>query len=161
MEPRIIKGHIYLCKETLKGSYRKGRIYECQHNDTMFNDTEMTKFSCGFITNDQGNTGHAWPYDPANHPWATEKDKWTDYFKDLGEKPAGMIIAPYEVGDMVKWYCDDDGKVHRSKVTGLQIKVGKTGIPYFTFTTRIKFKGTMQDASFSMREVSQAEGKSY
>jgi len=88
MEPRIIKGHQYRCKKSVidqnkKVYYLKGGVYRC---DVEFHyplpDSEMARFSCGFITNEFGNDGHAWPYDPEHHPLCS--DKWTDYFEDLG-----------------------------------------------------------------------------
>ena len=90
MEPRIIKGHRYLCKKTVKGQnkktyYIKGKMYKCEQ-ETPYPDNEFqpdAKHMVGVITNELGNISHCWPYDPAHHLWCN--DRWTDYFEDLGE----------------------------------------------------------------------------
>lgn len=90
MEPRLIKGHIYKCKKSVIGKdrtvyYQKGNTYKCER-DTPYPDNEYepsAKHMVGVITNEFGNTGHCWPYDPAHHLWCN--DRWTDYFEDLGE----------------------------------------------------------------------------
>ena len=155
MEPRIIKGHIFRCKENLKGRYRKGRIYECEY-ESLHSSGITDIYSCGFITNDVGNIHHAWPYFPTLNPLAKEDDRWTDYFEDLGEKPADMVITPYAVGDTVSWFCYDDYDVHKSKILSLEIKVVKNREPIITYYTRIKFKGRMQDAHFTMNNIRDA-----
>lgn len=159
MEPKIIKGHLYKCKENVGKSYTKGRVYMCEHEVPGNNDSDSI-YACGFITNNQGNTGHAWPYQPDKHPWTKDdaaRNRWSTIFDDLGEKPHGIILCPYEVGDCVKWYCDDDGKTHTSKITAISIEIGANGVPQFTYETRIKFKGIMQLAAFTPTEIKQAE----
>lgn len=88
MEPRIIKGHRYLCKKSItrKGvggkheeCYTQGRVYLCQQYSSYPGDE---KFNCGFITDNQHMEFHGWPYNPAAHPWC--HDRWTDYFTDIG-----------------------------------------------------------------------------
>ena len=88
MEPRIIKGHKFLCKKTVvmkdsnrtrEEAYTKGKIYMCEISSYYPGD----RHSCGHITNNNGNKAHAWPYDPENHLWC--HDSWTDFFEDLGE----------------------------------------------------------------------------
>lgn len=88
MEPRIIKGHRFLCKKTVsrKGvggkseeAYTKGRVYRSEQDSPY----PGANYNCGFITNNQRMQWHAWPYFPESHPWCNEK--WTDYFDDLGE----------------------------------------------------------------------------
>lgn len=60
---------------------------------------------------------------------------------------------PYKVGDRVKWYCDDDQKVHSTKITGIDIEIDKTGHPLFTFKTRMMFKGCMSETHFGLMEI--------
>ena len=41
MEPKIIKGHLYKCKENVGKSYTKGRVYMCEqetnsHHSNLF-----------------------------------------------------------------------------------------------------------------------------
>lgn len=157
MEPKIIKGHIYKCKENCDKAYTKGRVYECEYE--VFDGNNYSKediYGCGFITNNDGNEGHAWPYHPKEHPWTKEKpeeNRWTKYFEDMGEKPHGVIISPYEVGDRVRWYCDDDAKVHTSKITAINIEIDKTGKPVFLFFTTLKWHGRTTPASFGIKEV--------
>ena len=88
MEPKIIKGHRYLCKKTvvMKGvggkpeeAYTKGKVYRCEIDSPYPGD----KHTVGHITDNRGLKWHAWPYDPQNHLWC--HDSWTDYFDDLGE----------------------------------------------------------------------------
>lgn len=152
MEPRIIKGHIFRCKENVKGCYRKGRIYECEYENVL--PTEISgRYACGFITNDKGDKGHAWPYNPKEHPFTSENDRWTDFFEDLGEKPTGMIITPYSVGDTVSWFCFDDYEIHKSKIISMEIEVVRDREPIIVYKTRIEFKGTMQEAGFTMDSI--------
>lgn len=158
MEPRIIKGHIFRCKKDVKGCYRKGRIYECEY-ENVCPELMTSKYACGFITNDTGNTGHTWPYNPKEHPLSNENDRWTDFFDDLGEKPAGMIITPYSVGDTVSWFCFDDYEIHKSKIISMEIEVVKGREPIIVYKTRIKFKGTMQEAGFTMNNIRDAHKK--
>ena len=92
MEPQLIQGHIFLCKKNVvcKGgngeiAYTQGKRYKCEVKSPCFpmNDPHFN-CSCGFITNNQGNTHHAWPYDPEHHPWC--HDSWTEFFQDLGKQ---------------------------------------------------------------------------
>lgn len=157
MEPKIIKGHLYKCKENVGKSYTKGRVYMCEQETKAPCDDI---YACGFITNNQGNTGHAWPYQPDKHPWTrdnAEDNRWSTIFDDLGERPHGIILCPYEVGDRVKWYCDDDGKTHTSKITAISVEIGANGVPQFTYETRIKFKSIMQRATIYPINIKQAE----
>ena len=86
MEPRIVGGHRYLCKKTvrMKGggkpeeAYTEGKVYPGVTDCGYPGD----KHTCGFITDNKGQA-HAWPYDPEHHLWC--HDSWTDYFDDLGE----------------------------------------------------------------------------
>lgn len=154
MEPKIIKGHLYKCKENVGKDYTKGHVYECEHENP--NAKESGDCACGYITNNQGNTGHAWPYNPENHPWTKDdpqRNRWTAYFQDLGEKPHGIILCPYEIGDSVKWYCDDDAKVHTSKIRGIRIDIDQSGKPVFTFDTVIRHKGQAAQATFGLYEI--------
>lgn len=90
MEPQIVLGHSYLCKKDVvcrggngKQSYTKGKTYVCEVSTPYQpKNNPQFRFACGFITNNQGNTHHGWPYDPENHPWC--HDSWTDFFQDLG-----------------------------------------------------------------------------
>lgn len=159
MEPRIIKGHLYRCKKSVVGGnhktyYKEGRVYECEC-DSFYPDKTWSsvdaKHSCGFITNAFGDTAHAWPYYPSLHLWSN--DKWTDFFEDLGEKPHGMIITPYAVGDTVTWFCFDDYEYHKTKILSMEIEVVKDREPIIVYKTRIKFKGRMQDATFTKKNV--------
>lgn len=83
MEPQIIKGHKFLCKKSvlMKDSkteaYTKGKIYLSQ----IYSHYSGDKHSCGYITDNQGNKAHAWPYDPKNHLWCS--DCWTDFFTHI------------------------------------------------------------------------------
>lgn len=88
MEPRIIKGHRFLCKKSvfLKGvngkieeAYTKGKVYRCEVASPYPGD----KYTIGHITDNQRMQWHGWPYFPESHPWCHEK--WTKYFDDLGE----------------------------------------------------------------------------
>ena len=82
MEPRIIKGHRFLCKkdvvmnQTKEKAYTKGKVYEGCPDCGYPGD----KHNCGFISNNKG-VAHAWPYDPQNHLWC--HDSWTEFFDDL------------------------------------------------------------------------------
>lgn len=91
MEPRIIKGHRYLCKKTVtmciikedgrekktdEEAYTKGNVYRGCSDYGYPGD----KHTCGFITDNKGDA-HAWPYDPEHHLWS--HDSWTDFFDDL------------------------------------------------------------------------------
>ena len=152
MEPRIINGHIFRCKQDVKGYYRKGIIYECECENSLSGEQE--KYSCGFITNDIGNIFHAWPYYPDRNPLCN--DSWTDFFEDLGEKPAGMVVNPYGVGDKVKWLCFDDYEVHTSKITSIEIEVVKDRGPIIVYKTRINLNGRLQEARFTMSNIRSA-----
>ena len=86
MEPRIIKGHRFLCKKdvVMKGvggrpevSYTKGKVYRCEE----YSPYPGGKHTVGYITDNQGRKWHAWPYDPQNHLWC--HDSWTEFFDDL------------------------------------------------------------------------------
>lgn len=94
LEPRIIKGHKFMCKKSVQmyvirdngtrkatdmEAYTKGKVYECEV-ETPY---PGTRYSGGCITDNQGDKGHGWSYDPAHHPWAGERR--TDFFEDLGE----------------------------------------------------------------------------
>lgn len=100
MEPRIIKGHRYLCKKTVticvigkggrekktgKRPFIKGHVY-VGDKDFGYPDETWTVASSmnsyGYIFNEQGES-HCWPYCPEYHLWC--RDRWTDYFDDLGE----------------------------------------------------------------------------
>lgn len=102
MEPRIIKGHRYLCKKTVQMAtikrdgkekmtseiaYIKGKVYCCDMDTPYPDDTwhwADKKNASGCIIDEQG-CRHSWPYDPEHHPWC--RDRWTDFFEDLGEQP--------------------------------------------------------------------------
>ena len=94
LEPRIIKGHKFMCKKSVQmyvirdngtrkatgmEAYTKGKVYECEV-ETPY---PGTRYSGGCITDNQGDKEHGWSYDPAHHPWAGTR--WTDFFEDLGE----------------------------------------------------------------------------
>lgn len=64
-----------------------------------------------------------------------------------------MIVAPYWVGDTIKWKCDDDGKVHTTKVTSLTIEVNANGKPLIHYATKMKFKGCVQTAYVSEYDI--------
>lgn len=86
MEPRIIHGHSYLCKKSVVGGnrqiyYTKGNIYKCEVNSPYAPNTPNFKYTCGHITNNFGNTYHAWPYDPQNNPLC--HDIWTEFFTEV------------------------------------------------------------------------------
>lgn len=84
MEPRIIKGHRYLCKKTVRMNRTKEEVYT--KGNEYLGEADVgypgDKHNCGFITDNSGRA-HAWPYDPEHHLWC--HDSWTDYFEDLGE----------------------------------------------------------------------------
>lgn len=89
MEPRIVKGHRFLCKKTviMKGvggkseeAYTQGKVYQCEIDSPYPGD----KHTVGHITDNRGLKWHAWPYDPEHHLWC--HDSWTMYFDDLGER---------------------------------------------------------------------------
>lgn len=83
MKPQIKIGHKFLCKKSviMKDSkteaYTKGHTYSCQIASFYPGD----KHSCGYITDNQGNKVHAWPYDPQNHLWCN--DSWTEFFTGI------------------------------------------------------------------------------
>ena len=62
--------------------YTKGKIYPCErasyYPDEKDPDAHLT---CGFITNDEGNKNHCWPYIPERHP--VSADRWTTYFEEI------------------------------------------------------------------------------
>ena len=163
MEPRIIKGHLYRCKRNVIGGnhkyyYKAGKIYECEIESTHpseCTDSNGNIHLCGYITNEFGDKGHAWPYIPEYHKFC--HDCWTDDFEDLGEKPAGMIITPYSVGDTVSWFCFDDYEIHKSKIISMEIEVVRDREPIIVYKTRIKLKGTMQEAGFTMDSIRAAQ----
>ena len=152
MEKRIAKGHIFMCKKDVVGSnhkvyYRKGHVYECVFERPYPTEVgEESKNAYGFIINDYG-SGHAWAYDTANNP--ISQDKWSDYFTDLGEKPHGLVITQYEVGDTVKWFCYEDYSVHKSKIISISIEVVKDREPIVTYYSRIRLNGNIQEVAFS------------
>ena len=100
MEPRIIKGHRYLCKKTVeiciiqkdgrekktgKKDYIKGKVYIGDSDFGYPDETwsfASTKDAYGYIFDEHG-APHCWPYNPQYHSWC--HDRWTDYFEDLGE----------------------------------------------------------------------------
>ncbi len=86
MEPRIIKGHLYKCIKSAGKFYTKGKVYECE-KETGYPEEGCwsAPHMCGVITDNQGDKGHSWPYDPEHNSLCN--DRWTDYFKDMGEKP--------------------------------------------------------------------------
>lgn len=156
MEPRIIKGHMFLCKQDVKGYYRKGRIYLCDFEPTYSQKENYTpgKDDYGYITNDMMKATHAWPYLPEKNPIC--HDRWTDFFVDLGETPNGLIVVPYSVNDTVKWHCQDDGKNHTSKILKVEIEYNGPVDIDITFYTRIRFKGSIEIATFSMKDIRRA-----
>lgn len=91
MEPKIIKGHAYRCKQTVvckgdkKASFIKGKIYYCTVDSSYpdpQNYDEGDKHLMGWLVNEQGQQ-HSWPYYPEYHLWC--HDCWTEDFEDLGE----------------------------------------------------------------------------
>ena len=100
LEPRIIKGHRYLCKQTVtmcdidrngrerklkQKAYVKGKVYvgdgDLGYPDETWHYADR-KNVYGYLIDEQGQP-HSWPYDPHNHSWC--HDRWTDFFEDLGE----------------------------------------------------------------------------
>lgn len=83
MEPRIIKGHRYLCKKSVlmngsskDESYTKGKVYVGARDYGY----PGNKHSCGYIIDNQGDY-HAWAYHPEKQVWGNQC--WTDFFDDL------------------------------------------------------------------------------
>lgn len=150
MEPKIKKNHLFLCTQTIRGYYRKGRVYESE-KDYYLSKDGCKDFSGGFITNDRGDKDHFWPFNPQQHPLC--HDSWTDYFKDLGGKPKGVVITPYAVGDTVKWHCDDDDVIRKSKILGINIECGKDAQTEYIFYAKVKFKGSTSLAAFTMKDI--------
>lgn len=88
MEPLIKLGHSFLCKKSVVGSdhkiyYTEGKTYQCEMKSTYNPKAEHSKYACGHITNNFGDKGHAWPYEPENHPFCG--DCWTDFFTELNK----------------------------------------------------------------------------
>ena len=151
MEPKIKKNHLFLCTQTIRGYYRKGRIYESQRDYFIDGDNPNKRFSGGFITNDKGDKDHFWALYPEFNPFTS--DKWTDFFKDMGEKPKGVVITPYAIGDTVKWHCDDDDVIRKSKILRIEIDCGKDAQTEYTFYAKVKFKGSASLAAFTMKDI--------
>ena len=63
-----------------------------------------------------------------------------------------VIELPYAVGDTIRWYCDDDGKVHTSKVQRIECEIDKHG-PVFTYWVRTKWKGHMVEAIVTAGDI--------
>lgn len=63
------------------------------------------------------------------------------------------ITIPYSVGDCVKWFCYDDYSVHKSKITSVEIEIVRDRKPIITYHTRIKFKGSIQEAVFADHNI--------
>lgn len=86
--PHIKLGDKFVCKKTIHAKdgiyYKKGKVYQCnrESTDPTKVDTKYTgKYMCGFITDEQGNKDHAWPYFPEIHPFC--HDRYTDFFSRL------------------------------------------------------------------------------
>ena len=65
---------------------------------------------------------------------------------------AKTIELPYSVGDTIRWYCDDDAKVHTSKVQRIECEIDKHG-PTFTYFVRTKWKGQIVTASVTYGDI--------
>lgn len=148
MEPKIIKGHFYRCKNNIGNDYTAGRFYECRQESIYPDGTGY-----GSIVDNYG-VNHAWSYDPENNP--IYHDRWTDHFEDMGEKPAGMILIPYTVGDTVKFRCVDDGKVHRTEIASVGIDIDQKGRKEVQYIGRIKLKGCTYIAMFTIHDIKSA-----
>ena len=62
------------------------------------------------------------------------------------------IELPYAVGDTIRWYCDDDRKVHTSMIQRIECEIDKHG-PVFTYKVCIKWKGCMTEASVTYGDI--------
>ena len=65
-------------------------------------------------------------------------------------------IPPYNVGDTVRWWCDDEQKVKTSKITKIEAEFNRNGAE-FKYWTKTKRKGCMADATFTMNEIALAK----
>ena len=63
------------------------------------------------------------------------------------------ITIPYSVGDCVKWFCFDDYCIHKSKIISVEIEIVRGREPIITYHTRIKFKGSIQEAVFADHNI--------
>ena len=88
MEKHIKKNDRFKCKRTIKSGgkemYTKGKIYTCDkdsENPENVQNNKDSKYLCGYITDNQKDKYHAWPYFPETHPIC--HDKWSDYFEKL------------------------------------------------------------------------------
>lgn len=152
---------MYRCNKNVVGKnnkiyYKKGKVYLCEVDSSYPTDGNYQSEALlyGFITNEIGNRHHAWPYCPDKCPMCN--DSWTDYFTCLGEKPANVVVLPYAVGEQVKWWCDDDTKVHSSKLSKAEIEIDKYGISTVQYGCNIKFKNTVSDAVVSVENILRA-----
>ena len=62
------------------------------------------------------------------------------------------ITMPHGVGDMIRWRCDDDGKVHVSKIRRVACEVDRCG-PVFTYFVRTRWKGQTVTASVTDADI--------
>ncbi len=62
------------------------------------------------------------------------------------------IELPYAVGDTIRWHCDDDGKVHTSKIQRIECEIDKHG-PVFTYYVRTKWKGQTVEAGVTYGDI--------
>ena len=88
MLQHIKVGDKFICNRSIqiqnKPAYIKGKVYQCdrESTDPTKVDTKYTgKYMCGFITDEQGDKNHAWPYFPEIHPCS--HDRYTDFFTKI------------------------------------------------------------------------------
>lgn len=80
--------------------------------------------------------------------------------RNLENKNSGQTIdIPYTVGDCVKWFCFDDYSMHKSKITSIEIEIVRGREPIITYHTRIKFKGSIQEAVFANHNIEVAKSR--
>ena len=69
------------------------------------------------------------------------------YYERLRNKNV-CITLPYGIGDTIKWKCPDDGKLHKSKIVGINIHIDKysRGCVDTEYQVNIIFKGSLSKA---------------
>lgn len=66
-------------------------------------------------------------------------------YKRLRNKKV-CITLPYGIGDTIKWKCPDDGKLHKSKIVGIDTSINKYGGVDTEYQVNIMFKGSLSKA---------------
>lgn len=71
---------------------------------------------------------------------------------ELEYKNPRYMKLPYKVGDTIRWRCDDDGKVHQSKIEFINCEIDKDG-PTYDYHVHSYVKGCYQTACVTNADI--------